>query len=101
MKSSNSSALLGKARLVRQEQVGQAVDRLGLERHVAFGIEIGVEVAAGLDPVEDLDAADLDHPVAAGRIEPRRFSVEDDFPHGRIIYAAASPRQAIISRTWL
>ena len=53
----------------------------GFERHVALGIEISVEVAAGLDPVEDLDAADLDHAVAAGRVEAGGFGIEDDFPH--------------------
>ena len=63
--------------------VDEAVHHLGLERHVAFGIEIGVEMAAGLDAVEDLDAADLDHPVAAGRVEPGGLGVEDDFPHER------------------
>ena len=39
-------------------------------------------MAAGLDPVEHLDAADLDHPVAARRVEPGGFGVENDFPHG-------------------
>ena len=56
--------------------------RLGLARHRPAGIEIGVEGAAGLDPVEQLDAADLDHPVAAGRAEAGGLGVEDDFAHG-------------------
>ena len=72
---------LGKARLVRQEDARQAVHLLRFERHVALGIEVGVEMAAGFDAVDDLDAADLDHPVAAGRIEPGGFGVENDFPH--------------------
>ena len=50
-----------------RKRVGQPVHRLGLERHVAAGIEIAMEVAAGLDPVENLDAADLDHAVAGMR----------------------------------
>jgi hypothetical protein len=77
---------LTEPRLVRQEDVGQPVDGLGLARHRPLGIEIGVEVAAGLHSVEHLDAADLDHSVAAGRIEPRGLGVEDDFPH-RILIA--------------
>ena len=76
--------LLREARLVRQEDRCEAVDRFGLARHVALGIEISVEVPAGLDAVEHLDAADLDHAVAAGRVEPGGFGVENDFPHGRI-----------------
>jgi hypothetical protein len=40
-----------------------------------------VEVAAGFDPVENLDATDLDHPIAAGRIQTRGFGIEHDFPH--------------------
>ena len=100
MKSSSSSAVSRERGLSDRKMVGQAVDRLGLERHVALGIEISVEVAAGLDPVEHLDAADLDHAVAAGRIEARGFGVEDDFPHARIYRPAASPRQARMSRTW-
>ena len=59
-----------KQRLVRQEDVAQPVDCFGFGRHRPFGIEISVEVAAGFDPVENLDAADFDHPVAAGRVEP-------------------------------
>ena len=81
MKSSSSSTCSEKQRLVRQEDVGEAVHRFGLERHVAFGIEISVEVAAGLDAIEDLDAADLDHAVAAGRVEASGFGIEDDLPH--------------------
>src|SRR5690349_16567775 len=61
--------LLRKARFVRQEQVAEPVHFLRFERHVALGIEVGMEVPPSLDPVEDLDAADLDHPIAAGWVE--------------------------------
>jgi hypothetical protein len=63
------------------------VDQLGLGRHRAVGIEVSVEMAAGLDAVEHLDATDLDHAVAAGRIEPRGFGIEDDFPHRETIHS--------------
>ena len=72
---------LRKARLVREEQVGEPVYFLRLERHVAFGIEIGVEMPAGLDAVKNFDAADLNHPVAAGRIQARSLGIENDFAH--------------------
>ena len=81
--------LFDEARLVGQEDRGQAVHRLGFERHVALGIEIAVEMPAGFDAVEDLDAADLDHAVAADRVEPGRLGIEHDLPHGRNLSAAA------------
>jgi hypothetical protein len=39
-------------------------------------------VPTGLDAVEDLDAADLDHPVAAGRVQARGFRIENNLTHG-------------------
>ena len=67
--------------LVRQEQVAETVDLLRLERHVALGVEVSVEMPPRLDAVEDLHAADLDHPVAAGRVQPRGLGIEDDLTH--------------------
>ena len=52
-----------------------------LKGHVAIWIEVGVEMTAGLDSIVDLDAPDLDHPVAASRVETSRFRIEDNFPH--------------------
>ena len=68
MNSSSSSARSAKRGLSDRNRLVRPCTALGLERHVAVGIEISVEVAAGFDPVEHLDAADLDHPVAADRI---------------------------------
>src|SRR5574338_74826 len=73
--------LVGKARLVRQKEVAEAVDFLGLERHVPVGVEISVEMPAGLDAVVDLDAADLDDPVAGCRIQSSRLGVENNLTH--------------------
>ena len=92
MNSSSSSQRSSKAGLVGQEDVAEAVHRLGLARHRPAGIEIGVEGAAGLDPVEHLDAADFDHPVAVLRAEAGGLGIENDFAHGRI-YESARPRQ--------
>ena len=95
MNSSSSSARSAKRGLSDRKIVGQPVDRFGLARHRPLGIEISVEVAAGLDPVEDLDAADLDHAVAAGRVEPGGLGIEDDFAHGLPLSTRARvPRQA-------
>src|SRR5690606_4992722 len=71
--------------LVGEKHVRQAVDLLGRERHRALGIEIGMKGAAGGHPVDQLDAADLDHPVAALRVEPGGLGVEHDFAHGGTI----------------
>ncbi len=71
--------------------LGQPMHHLRFERHVALGKEISVEVATGLDAVEHLDATDLDHSVAASWVQARRFSVEDDFPHGSILFTAIEP----------
>src|ERR1700748_2213132 len=54
------------ARLVGEEGDREAMHTLRLDRHVAIGMEIGVVAGAGLDLVEQLDAADLDQAIAAG-----------------------------------
>ena len=41
-----------------------------------------MEGLAGRHPVEDLDTADLDEPIAAKRIESGRFRIENYFAHG-------------------
>ena len=74
--------LVGKARLVGKEHRAETVDRLRLERHVALGVEVAMIMPAGFDPVVNLDAADLDHAIAAGGVQPRGLCVEDDFAHG-------------------
>ena len=51
-------------------------------RHVALGIDVAVKALPRRHTVVDLDAADLDQPVAAQRIEACGFGVENDFAHG-------------------
>ena len=80
-------------RFVRQEDGAQAVNRFGFAWHRPFGIEVSVEVAAGLDPVEHFDTADLDHPVAAGGVEAGGLGIENNLPHGIFYRPAGSPRQ--------
>ena len=72
---------LGKARLGRKERGAEAVHALGLGRHIAFRVVIGVEAAASLDPADHFDAADFHHAVPRLGIEPGGFGVEDDLPH--------------------
>ena len=54
-----------------------------------LGVEIGVEVPPGLDPVDHLDAADLHHAIAAARIEAGCLSIENHFPHEANLSARA------------
>ena len=70
--------------LVGQEHVRQAVDREGAGRHGAFRVEIGVEGAPGLDPVDQFDTADFHHPILAEG-EAGGLGVENDLAHGAII----------------
>ena len=65
-------------RLVLQELAGQAVHGHRIAMDVALGVEVAVELAARGDAVDDLDAAELDQPVAVVGVEPRRFRVDDD-----------------------
>ena len=73
---------VGEPVLAGEEIVRQAVDREGVLRHVAFRIEINVKFPAGRQVVLQFDGADLDDPVAGGRIEAGGFGVEDDLTHG-------------------
>ena len=67
---------VGEQRLVLQERGRQPVHRLGLGRHVALRIDEAMELAPRGDAIDELDAADLDQPVAAlwdrGRSSPYR-----------------------------
>ncbi len=56
---------LGEARLVLEEGVVEAVDARRLDRHRPLRVEIGVEMPAGRDVVDELDGADLDDAVAS------------------------------------
>jgi hypothetical protein len=52
-------------------------------RHVALGIEVAVKRPPGREAVDELDATDLDQPIALQRIESGRFGIEDDLAHRR------------------
>jgi hypothetical protein len=51
-------------------------------RHVTLGIDVAVEGLPRRHAIVDLDAANLDQPIAAQRIEASGFGIEDDFTHG-------------------
>jgi len=73
---------MGKQRLVGQKFTGKPMHGEGLGRHVALGIEVPVKGLPGRHAVENLDAADLDQPIAAQGIETGGFGIENDFAHG-------------------
>ena len=63
--------------------VGDAVHPDGVRRDQPFGMHQGVKGPPGRQQILDLDAADLDQPIAGLRIEAGGFGVEDDFAgHG-------------------
>ena len=72
----------GEQRLAGKELAGQAMHGKRFRRHVALGIDVAVKGLPGRHPVVDLDAADLDQPVAAQRVEASGFGIENDFAHG-------------------
>ncbi len=75
---------VGKQRLILQKCPGQPVHRDHLLGHVALRVDEAVELAPRRDAVQQLDAADLEQAVAALRVEPGRFGVEDDFAHATL-----------------
>ena len=81
MNSRNSSTTSDEQRLVGEELAGKAVHRERFGRHVALWIEVAVKGLAGRHAVENLDAADLDQPVAPQRVEAGGFGIENDFAH--------------------
>jgi hypothetical protein len=66
------------ARLARQEGRREAVHPLGVDRHVAAGVDVDVETPPRRDEVLDLQAGDFHQPVARGRLEAGGLSVEYD-----------------------
>src|SRR3954470_14581913 len=72
---------MGEQRLAGEELGGEAMHREGFRRHLALGIEVAMKGLAGRHAIEDLDAADLDQPVAPQRVEAGGFGIENDFAH--------------------
>src|ERR1700716_222888 len=68
-------------RLVLEELDRETVDREGLGRHVALGIEIAMERLPARDAGGEPPTADLDQPMALVGIKARRFGVEHDLAH--------------------
>ena len=76
--------------VVRNDRADRAerldvMHREGAGGHVALGIDIAMKGLAGGKAVHQLDAADLDDPVALQRIEAGGFGIEDDLAHQRSV----------------
>ena len=89
----------GEHRMFRQELGRQAVHGLRFARHVALGIDVALERAAGRQVIDQLDAGDLDEAVAGVGIEAGRFGIENDLarrhkPPGRLCESTLSYRGA-------
>ena len=72
---------LGEAWLVGQELAAEAMDLESLLGHVALRVQIGLVLVPGRHPVVQLEAGDLDQPVAGRRIESGRLGIQDHFTH--------------------
>ena len=77
-------------RLVGQEVVGDAVHAHRVRVAGALRVDVVVQAAAGVAPVDHLDAADLDDAVALGGVQAGRFGVQEDLSHGVYRSGAAS-----------
>ena len=71
----------GEERLVAEKFVAEAMHPLGFDRHIAFGIEIGLEGFAGGEMIDQFDTADFHDAVAVARLEARGFGIEDNLTH--------------------
>jgi len=78
MNSRKSSAMSSKKRFVLQEFDGETMHVHRVTVDVALRVDVAVELAAGGDAIDDLDAAKLDQAVAVVGIEPRRLGIHDD-----------------------
>src|SRR5271163_3408309 len=92
--------LLGEQRLVLEKFARKAVNPKRRFRHVAFRIEVKMERLAGRETMDQLDATDLDKPIALQGIEPGGFGIEHDFAHVLSGLAAnQSRRRGILATT--
>ena len=81
--------LVREQRLVLEEVDAEPVHLEGGLRHVAFRIEVAVERLAGRKAIDQLDAADLDQPIALDGIEAGGFGVEHDLAHWNLASGAS------------
>jgi hypothetical protein len=72
---------LGETRLVAQVVPGHAVHLGRRVVDLAFGVQIDMQGAAGQAPGDDLEAADLDDPMALIGRQPGGLGIENDLPH--------------------
>jgi hypothetical protein len=61
-----------------QELVRESVHLEGFWMAGSFGVDVFVKDPARRDVVQELDAADLDNPVATKMLGAGRFCIEDD-----------------------
>jgi hypothetical protein len=72
---------LVKARFVPEELGRKAVDGYGLGRHITFGIDVAMKILTAGEPIDQLDAPDLDQPMPLEGIKPGRLGIEHYLAH--------------------
>ena len=93
---------LGKARLVAQELVAEAMDTKRFLGHRPLGVKVFVEVPAGRNVVDQFDRTDLDHPVPGQGVEAGGFGIEDDFAAHRcpwVNWSTSSATRCLVSES--
>src|SRR5688572_23798524 len=85
-------------RLAAQRFVGDAGDADGRLGYGPARIDVDLELTAGRQIVDQLDAADLYDTVARLGVEACGFGVEDNFAHGSVVPLAARMRERSASR---
>ena len=79
----------------------QAMDFDGTFRDVTLRIDVKMQRFPGRQQVEQFDATNLDHAIAAFRIVAGRLGVEADFPHRprtRVVWHAPSSSKFLAGR---
>src|SRR5262245_45213499 len=71
----------GKQWLAFQELGRQAMDGLGVGRHLPLGIDIGMKGPAARNMVDELDRAEFDDAVTLGMVDAGGLGVENDLAH--------------------
>jgi len=83
---------VGKARLVGEELLRDAVDPERALVYLALRVEVAVKAPLAHAPVDELHAADLDDAIAQPRVEPGRFGIQNDLSRRHAVRSTGQTR---------
>jgi hypothetical protein len=70
-----------KARLAFEELGREAMHLLGIGRHIALRIDVGVKCSSARNVVDELDGADFNDAMTLGRIKAGGLGIDNDLTH--------------------